>query len=110
MSLAEGNALLAAAQQHLVSGQCEGIASAHAHCEQCDARSGVKGSHQRQIRTVFGMVSVHSPRVRYCRCAGRAAGASFSPLTQVVPASMTPELEYLQVKRAIFHMQRRLHC
>ena len=30
MSLAEGKALLAAAQQHLVKSQCEGIASAHA--------------------------------------------------------------------------------
>ena len=100
MSLAEGKALLAAAQQHLVNGQCQGIASAHAHCEQCDARLGFKGWHQHQIRTVFGIVSVQSPRVRYCRCAGRAAGASFSPLTQVVPASMTPELEYLQVKWA----------
>ena len=43
MSLAEGKALLAAAQQHLVKSQCEGIASAHAHCERCDARLGLKG-------------------------------------------------------------------
>ena len=100
MSLAEGKALLAAAQQHLVNGQCEGIASAHAQCEECDAKLGVKGWRQRQIRTVFGLVSVQSPRVRYCRCAGRSAGASFSPLVQVVSTSMTPELEYLQVKWA----------
>ena len=73
---------------------------AHAQCEECDAKLGVKGWHQRQIRTVFGLVSVQSPRVRYGRCAGRSAGASFSPLTQVVPTSMTPELEYLQVKWA----------
>ena len=100
MSLAEGKALLAAAQKHLLNSQCQGIASAHAHCEHCDARLGVKGWHQRQIRTVFGLVEVQSPRVRHCRCAGKAAGASFSPLTQVVPTSMTPELEYLQVKWA----------
>ena len=71
MSLAEGKALLAAAQQQLVNGQCEGIVLAHAQCEECDAKLGVKGWHQRQIRTVFGLVSVQSPRVRYCRCAGR---------------------------------------
>ncbi|UUZ76922.1 ISKra4 family transposase [Polaromonas sp. P1(28)-13] len=100
MSLAEGKALLAAAQHHLVNGQCQGIASAHAHCEHCGARLGVKGWHQRQIRTVFGLVKVQSPRVRHCRCSGKATGASFSPLTQVVPTSMTPELEYLQVKWA----------
>ena len=80
--------------------QCQGIASAHAHCERCDARLGLKGWHQRQIKTVFGLVKVQSPRVRYCRCANKPAGTSFSPLAQVVPTSMTPELEYLQVKWA----------
>ena len=43
MSLAEGKALLAAAQQYLVKSQCQGIASAHAQCEHCDARLGLKG-------------------------------------------------------------------
>ena len=60
----------------------------------------MKGWHERQIRTVFGRVKVRSPRVRCCSCAGRPPGASFSPLTRVVPACMTPELEYLQVKWA----------
>lgn len=36
MSLAEGKALLAAAQQHLVNSQCQGIASAHAHCDRSE--------------------------------------------------------------------------
>ena len=89
MSLAEGKALLAAAQQHLVDSQCQGIASAHAHCERCDAKLALKGWHQRQIKTVFGLVIVQSPRVRYCRCANTTAGASFSPLTQVLPTRMT---------------------
>ena len=100
MSLAEGKALLAAAQQHLVNGQCDAIASEHAQCYHCQARLGLKGWHQRQIKTVFGLVEVNSPRVRYCQCAGKARGTSFSPLTRVVPGSMTPELEYLQVKWA----------
>ena len=43
MSLTEGKALLAAAQQHLVDSQCQGIASAHAYCERCDARLALKG-------------------------------------------------------------------
>ena len=111
MSLAEGKALLAAAQQYLVNSQCQGIASAHAHCERCDARLGLKGWHQRQIKTVFGLVNVQSPRVRHCRCANKPAGASFSPLTLVVPTSMTPELEYLQVKWAAhFLMPQPLPC
>ena len=100
MRLAEGKALLAAAQHHLVNGQCDGIASEHAQCDHCNVRLGLKGWHQGQIKTLFGLVEVKSPRVRYCQCAGKARGTSFSPLTLVVPTSMTPELEYLQVKRA----------
>ena len=100
MSLAEGKSVLAAAQQYLVEQQCQSIASAHAQCERCDARQRLKGWHRRKIRTVFGAVNVQSPRVRYCRCAGKAAGASFSPLIKLVPTCVTPELEYLQVKWA----------
>jgi len=102
LSLAEGKALLASAQQYLVPSfaQCEGIGAAHAHCEICGAGLSLKGWHERQIRTVFGRVKVRSPRVRCCSCVGRRPGASFSPLTQVVPACMTPELEYLLVKWA----------
>ena len=111
MSLAEGKALLAAAQQHLVKSQCEGIASAHAHCERCDARPGLKGWHRRQIKTVFGLVNLQSARFRYCRCANKPEGASFSPLKLVVPTSMTPELEYLQVKwLRIFPMPQPVPC
>ena len=83
MSLAEGKALLAAAQQHLVNGQCDAIASEHAQCDHCQARLELKGWHQRQIKTVFGLVEVKSSRVRYCQCAGKARGTSLSPLTRV---------------------------
>lgn len=100
MSLAEGKALLASAQQLMVRTQCEGIAIAHSACKQCSARLSVKGFHRRQIRTVFGRVEVRSPRVRHCRCNGKAAEASFSPLVGVVPTCVTPELEYLQVRWA----------
>ena len=37
MSLAEGKALLSHVQQYLVKWQCQSIASAHAHCDQCNA-------------------------------------------------------------------------
>ncbi|CAN7773120.1 hypothetical protein LJR175_007623 [Variovorax sp. LjRoot175] len=62
LSLAEGKALLAAAQQYFVDGQCQGIAAAHSFCEHCESRLSIKGWHQRQIRTAFGRVTVRSPR------------------------------------------------
>jgi hypothetical protein len=96
LSLAEGRA-----QQHFVRAQCLGIAAAHSCCERCAAKLSVKGWHARQIRTVFGRVSVQSPPVRCCGCAGKRAGASFSPLIELLPIGVTPELEYLQVKWAV---------
>ena len=100
LSLAEAKAILASAQRYFVDAQCQGIAHAHSFCEKCDARLVAKGHHERQIRTAFGCVTVRSPRVRCCPCMGAKPGASFSPLLGLVPAGMTPELEYLQVKWA----------
>jgi len=37
LSLAEGKALLAGAQQYLVRAQCEGIGAAHSRCDSCRA-------------------------------------------------------------------------
>ncbi len=62
LSLAEGKAILAGAQQYFVQAQCLGISHAHAYCRKCEMRLIAKGYHDRQIRTVFGRVSVHSPR------------------------------------------------
>ena len=66
LTMAEGKALLASAQQYLVRAQCAGSAAAHSHCEICNAKLGVKGWHERRVRTVFGRVKVRSPRVRCC--------------------------------------------
>jgi hypothetical protein len=100
LTLDEGKALLAEAQKYLFRSQCAGIAAAHSVCEMCNARLSAKGHHQRQIRTVFGRVTIQSSRVRHCKCAGKPAGASFSPLTDVLPTCVTPDQEYLQVKWA----------
>ena len=100
LSLAEGKTILADVQDYFVQAQCLGIADAHAYCQKCETRLISKGYHERRIRTVFGRVTVRSPRFRHCRCLGKKPGASFSPLIELVPAGVTPELEYLQVKWA----------
>jgi hypothetical protein len=70
MTLAEGKALLAAAQQYLVDGQCRGITWAPAVCEQCDARLKLKGWHHRHIRTVSvgSRFEVQGAAMRVRRC------------------------------------------
>ena len=98
--LAEGKAIMSSAQRYFVREQCRGIAWSHSCCERCGIRLGRKGYHDRQIRTVFGRVVARSARLRHCQCQGKKPGASFSPLLGLVPAAVTPELEYLQVKWA----------
>lgn len=71
LTLAEGKAFLASAQQGFVGAQCVGIADAHAHCERCEARLTVKGSHPGQLRSLFSSVTVRSPRVRFCTWVGK---------------------------------------
>src|ERR1700674_33229 len=100
LSLAEGRALLASAQQCLVCTQCQVLSALQAQCAQCGKQLTVKGQHQRQMRTVFGCVQVSSPRLRRCACHGDLPGASFSRLVAALPTQMSPELEYLQVKWA----------
>jgi len=100
LSLAEGKELLASAQRYFVAEQSLSIAGAHLYCSGCGIRLGVKGWHQRQIRTVCGLVDVRSPRLRCCACAGKQPGATISPMVEVLPTRVTPELEYLQVKWA----------
>jgi len=51
---------------------------------------GIKGWHQRQIRTVFGLVDVRSPRLRCCACARNRPGATVSPMVEVLPTRVTP--------------------
>ena len=79
LSLAEGKAFLAAAQEYFVQAQCQGIADAHAHCQKCETRLISKGHHDRQIRTLFGRVTMHSPRFRQCRCLGKKPGCFIQP-------------------------------
>ena len=85
LSLAEGKAIQSSAQRYFVREQCRGIAWAHSCCERCGIRLGRKGYHDRHIRTVFGHVTVRTPRVRWCGCLGMKPGASFSPLIKLVP-------------------------
>lgn len=84
MSLAEGKALLAATQRYLVEHQGRSIAAAHSYCDQCESRLSIKGWHRRQIRTVFGRVTVRSPRLRNCACSKSRAGASFDKATSLL--------------------------
>ena len=99
LSLAEGRALLAAAQSALVKHQAFSWLQAETSCPRCHAPLRHKDSACIVMRTVFGKVSVGSPRLWACTCDG-APAHSVSPLNRALRRRVTPELEYLQVKWA----------
>jgi len=100
-SLAEAKSLLANGQKTLVDAQ----AAMHVQAQQCEICGDPlrrKGRGTIVARTLFGKMSVDSPRFYRCACSviGASSRASFSPLAELLPERTLPELQYLQVKWA----------
>jgi predicted DNA-binding protein (UPF0251 family) len=101
LSLQEGRELMAAAQSVGISMHVQRWlitqASAAVVTTLChkDRRSLI-------VPTIFGKVSIQSPRFWGCRCGQRfdAPCHTISPLADALRCRITPELEYLQVKWA----------
>ena len=68
LSLAEGKAVLQALQEVVVEWQMEAYLRQQRACPQCGKTRRRKGLHHTVFRTVFGVLSVESPRLYYCPC------------------------------------------
>jgi alkyl sulfatase BDS1-like metallo-beta-lactamase superfamily hydrolase len=68
LTLAEAKAVLKRLQQHLVEQQATAFVAAHAQCDHCGTSLGIKEYHTRTFRTLFGTVTLTSPRLYHCRC------------------------------------------
>ncbi len=77
LTLVESKAILKETQRHVVGRQVAAFVEAHVRCE-CGKRFGNKGHHTIVFRTLFGNVSIESPRLRRCACRPRE-NATFSP-------------------------------
>lgn len=84
LTLAEGRSLLAKVQAELVSKQVEGWLSGQTHCRCCGAALSHKDSRSTVVRTVYGKVTVNSPRLWSCACQrnARRAAVCGAPLIQ----------------------------
>ena len=99
LTLAEGKAILSAIQRVIVEQQTAHCVAAHRHCSDCGQQRHRKGHHDLPLRTVFGKVTIPSPRFVHCDCQPHET-KSFSPLAQVLPERTTPELLFLETKWA----------
>src|ERR1700752_430553 len=79
LTLTEAKQILTALQQRLVEQQTAAFVAAHAQCDHCGKSLGIKGYHTRTFRTLFGTMTLTSPRLYHCRCQRRKT-TTFRPL------------------------------
>ena len=99
LTLAEGKSILSEIQRLVVEAQTAECVAAYRHCPDCGQPRLSKGHHDLPLRTVFGKVTVASPRLLHCDCRPHET-KSFSPLAQVLPERTTPEMLFLETKWA----------
>jgi hypothetical protein len=97
LTLAEGKAILREIQRVVVEHQIAECVAAHQHCSACGQPRHSKGHHDLPLRTVFGKITIPSPRFVHCDCQPHET-KSFSPLAQALPERTTPELLFLETK------------
>jgi hypothetical protein len=99
LTLAEGKAILKALQEVVVRQQLTAYLETPRACAQCGHVQRSKGSHTTQVRTVFGTISVRSPRLYQCPCQPHPT-ETYSPLAVLLPEHLTPEWLFLETKWA----------
>lgn len=67
LSIDDGKTILASLQRHLVEQQCALYALFRRHCQGCGGTRPIKDYSTRTIQTVYGGVTVQSPRLYRCR-------------------------------------------
>jgi hypothetical protein len=99
LTLAEAKALLQGVQRTIVAEQTTAYLEAHRPCPACQAPRRCKGHHPLVYRTVFGKLTLPSPRWYMCRCQ-TTEPRRFSPLAELLQEHTAPELLYLEAKFA----------
>jgi hypothetical protein len=99
VTLAEAKQLLKQLQQHVVEHQAAVFLTRRAQCLACGTPFRVKEQTTRSVRTLFGTLTLPSPRFYHCRCRIRKT-TTFRPLTALLTESTTPELLFMETKWA----------
>ncbi len=97
MSLKESKDIAAGIQQSLVTHQITDYLIHHRACPCCGKSRWMKGYHSLVYRTLFGKLSVKSPRLYECACRAKTQ-TSFSPIAEILTEHIAPELQYLESK------------
>jgi len=99
LTLAEGKMILKDLQQIVVETQVASFLLPKRPCLECGQLRCIKGHHTLSIRSVFGLLTVKSPRLLHCACRPQQT-KTFSPLAELLPNRTLPELLFLETKWA----------
>src|SRR5208282_3580212 len=99
LTLAEGKMILKDLQQIVVESQVSSLLLPKRTCPDCGEPRCSKGNHTLSVRTVFGQLTVRSPRLHHCVCRPHET-KTFSPLAELLPNHTLPELLFLETKWA----------
>ena len=97
LSIEDANRALAAIQKTVVTEHCAEALSTVEHCGEYGRRFAHKDTRQLQVRTLYGMIAVPSPRWWTCICSDHER-STFAPLASLLPERFTPELGLVEAK------------
>ncbi len=99
LRLDEAKQMLAGVQQVMTTQQVEDYMEQQRQCLDCQQSLACKGHHQISVRTLFGKLTLESPRLYTCSCQPHQK-RSWSPVAALFPERSTPELLYQEVRWA----------
>ncbi len=99
LRLDEAKQMLAGVQQVMTAQQIEDYVEQQRQCPHCGQLLACKGYHQIGVRTLFGKLTLSSPRLYTCACQPHQK-RSWSPVAALFPERSTPELLYQEVRWA----------
>jgi hypothetical protein len=97
LSIGDSKSLQKCLQQQVVTAQAAAYVNRHRCCSACGRHLCRKGKYPIVFRTVFGNVTLSSPRFYRCGC-HPADSQTFSPLTELFTEHTAPELLYLETR------------
>lgn len=100
LSLAESKIILQHLQEKVVSMQINKFLESKKCCESCKKKYRKKGSYPMTYRTLFGDLSLSSPRLYTCNCDAKSTQKTFSPLPELITEKTAPERLFIETKWA----------
>jgi len=83
LTLAEGKTILKGIQHIVIERQSSSCLATYRRCPGCGQTRHNKGYHDLSLRTVFGKLTVKSPRFHHCHCQPRETKTILQPFVNL---------------------------